>query len=623
MRVNMRATISSPQARRGKTRRFSPVVPFACFVLAAGTDRVSAFAPSAARPVSLRRPRVAPLPAPPAGRLPTASPRRRVCAALWGRAVEYEDDYYEALGVTRTASADDIRSAFRRMARTLHPDRFVEELKFDVATQTVSEIRAFLGEQNIGTAGVFERSELNELATKANKSSGAIPAALQKRREEKTNRFARINLAYTTLYDPKSRKMYDLTGDWGTGRAKKTSPSNARASPSNARGSSSAQTRPATRAERRQREAAESANDEARRQRERTEAIQRNAARERKQKESAQSGARRTTETWQERVRADAKTQQDRTEAIRRNAKEQRDQKARQERTDSMTRNEKLRREREQKARQERTDSMSRNEKLKREQQFNWRLRQEQAEALQRKEAIRKQEEARARARAQQERAEAERRKVAAQKKQAEGVQRSSYSSGNGQQAAPTMTFQERVRAEGEKLAAEKQKEREAAFAAEKVEKAKRDAEWRIEWNRKEAAEAARRKEADEKERVRAEKARAEALQRVRAKAAQRSRQPLGPGTVQQFQQPDPVGTFDNMIEKKRQVQRREAAVRNVDAQVAEGQQENANDAEESNRLEVKKQKELLKAVQLNAYELDKLDEERDMNDDFLRSLMD
>jgi len=163
MRVNMRATISSPQARRGKTRRFSPVVPFACFVLAAGTDRVSAFAPSAARPVSLRRPRVAPLPAPPAGRLPTASPRRRVCAALWGRAVDYEDDYYEALGVTRTASADDIRSAFRRMARTLHPDRFVEELKFDVATQTVSEIRAFLGEQNIGTAGVFERSVISDM----------------------------------------------------------------------------------------------------------------------------------------------------------------------------------------------------------------------------------------------------------------------------------------------------------------------------------------------------------------------------------------------------------------------------------------------------------------------------
>eukprot|EP00588_Corethron_pennatum_P031028 CAMPEP_0194339938 /NCGR_PEP_ID=MMETSP0171-20130528/84862_1 /TAXON_ID=218684 /ORGANISM="Corethron pennatum, Strain L29A3" /LENGTH=45 /DNA_ID= /DNA_START= /DNA_END= /DNA_ORIENTATION= len=45
------------------------------------------------------------------------------------------------------------------------------------------------------------------------------------------------------------------------------------------------------------------------------------------------------------------------------------------------------------------------------------------------------------------------------------------------------MRFQERVRVKGEKLAAKKQKEREAAFAAEKADKAKRDAEWRKEWN--------------------------------------------------------------------------------------------------------------------------------------------
>ena len=89
------------------------------------------------------------------------------------------------------------------------------------------------------------------------------------------------------------------------------------------------------------------------------------------------------------------------------------------------------------------------------------------------------------------------------------------------------------------------------------------------------------------------EKARAETLQRVRAKAAQKSMQPLGPGTIQQFQQLDPVGTFDNFIEEKRRIQHREAAVRNVDAQVAEGQQDNARAAAESSRLEVQKQKEL------------------------------
>ena len=31
-------------------------------------------------------------------------------------------DYYEALGVARDANSDDIKKAFRRLARELHPD---------------------------------------------------------------------------------------------------------------------------------------------------------------------------------------------------------------------------------------------------------------------------------------------------------------------------------------------------------------------------------------------------------------------------------------------------------------------------------------------------------------------
>jgi len=34
-----------------------------------------------------------------------------------------ERDYYELLGLSRDASAQDVKSAFRRLARELHPDR--------------------------------------------------------------------------------------------------------------------------------------------------------------------------------------------------------------------------------------------------------------------------------------------------------------------------------------------------------------------------------------------------------------------------------------------------------------------------------------------------------------------
>ncbi|MBL8188854.1 MAG: DnaJ domain-containing protein, partial [Acidobacteria bacterium] len=33
-----------------------------------------------------------------------------------------KEDYYKTLGVSRTASADDIRKAYRRLARKHHPD---------------------------------------------------------------------------------------------------------------------------------------------------------------------------------------------------------------------------------------------------------------------------------------------------------------------------------------------------------------------------------------------------------------------------------------------------------------------------------------------------------------------
>src|SRR5271170_720029 len=72
-------------------------------------------------------------------------------------------DYYEVLGVTKTATADEIRKAFRKLARQHHPD----------------------------------------------------VAKDKKKAEEK---FKEINEAYEVLSDPEKRKKYDTLGaDWKSG----------------------------------------------------------------------------------------------------------------------------------------------------------------------------------------------------------------------------------------------------------------------------------------------------------------------------------------------------------------------------------------------------------------------
>src|SRR3984957_16512577 len=83
--------------------------------------------------------------------------------------VEFKD-YYKTLGVPRTASHDDIRKAFRKLARQYHPD----------------------------------------------------VAKDKKRSEEK---FKTINEAYEVLGDPEKRKKYDELGaDWKEGERFRTPP---------------------------------------------------------------------------------------------------------------------------------------------------------------------------------------------------------------------------------------------------------------------------------------------------------------------------------------------------------------------------------------------------------------
>jgi curved DNA-binding protein len=78
--------------------------------------------------------------------------------------VEFKD-YYKILGVARTASEDDIRKAFRKLAREYHPDVAKDKTKAE-------------------------------------------------------ERFKEINEAYEVLSDPEKRKKYDTFGeDWKTGGA--------------------------------------------------------------------------------------------------------------------------------------------------------------------------------------------------------------------------------------------------------------------------------------------------------------------------------------------------------------------------------------------------------------------
>jgi len=202
-------------------------------------------------------------------------PFRELCprqTSLSGSVSEFNEDFYDALNLSRSASREEIRSAFRSKARILHPDRFVEELRFDPGSMSTSEVREFLTEQRVSYIGVFERSELNKLAREARNSNNALPKSLQKRREQVTDKFSLLNLAYTTLYDTKSRSIYDLSGEWGLGKKEASERSR-----TTGNGSSDA---------RRQQERTNNMQNEVRRQRERTEAAQRSAGQRRQQEES-------------------------------------------------------------------------------------------------------------------------------------------------------------------------------------------------------------------------------------------------------------------------------------------------------------------------------------------------
>ena len=51
----------------------------------------------------------------------------------------YEKDFYKILGVSKTASADEIKKKYRALARELHPDKTKGDAKLEEKFKAVSE----------------------------------------------------------------------------------------------------------------------------------------------------------------------------------------------------------------------------------------------------------------------------------------------------------------------------------------------------------------------------------------------------------------------------------------------------------------------------------------------------
>src|SRR5712671_2547801 len=89
-------------------------------------------------------------------------------------------DYYETLGVKKSASADDIRKAFRKLARKYHPDVNPGDKSAEEKFKTISEANDILSDpkkRKIYDQLGFYSDNIDPAAAEAYARGGGQPGA--------------------------------------------------------------------------------------------------------------------------------------------------------------------------------------------------------------------------------------------------------------------------------------------------------------------------------------------------------------------------------------------------------------------------------------------------------------